>query len=69
MSDFKRPTGLAKDDRVLQELQQRYREWRETQTERQLNGAELTPAEQVEMAAAFKAYLEHVSLRGELGGL
>lgn len=70
MSDPKpRPTGLAKDDAVLQALQLRYREWRDLETERQLAGRELTPEEKAEMALAFKAYLEHVSLRGELGGL
>jgi len=65
----KRPTGPARDDAVLQALQQRYREWRNLETERQLDGRDLTADEKAEMAAAFKAYLEHVSLRGELGGL
>lgn len=65
----RRPTGPAKDDQVLQELQLQYRRWRDLETERQLEGRDLTADEKASMAAAFKAYLEHVSLRGELGGL
>lgn len=64
-----RPGGPAKDDAVLQDLQLRYRRWRELETERQLDGRDLSPEEKAQMAAAFKAYMEHVSLRGELGGL
>lgn len=64
----KRPTMPAKDDPVLQELQGRYRELKAMEEERQIDGGDLTADERADLAAAWKAYMEHICLRGELGG-
>lgn len=58
----------AADDPVYQELQLRFRHWKQLEEDRQLDGSDLSADEREQLQAAWKAYMEHVCLRGELGG-